>query len=317
MSLALVALAALAAQPSIPIPASVVAGLVEVRKAAKVGDQVWPGFSAAPFGFLLVHAAGETLICDKRVPDGFTAGPREPQLGCPTAYGPASWRKPQLLAAMPAFGPGEVIVMGSPAASGLDPGSWRRTVLHEHFHQWQGALPNAYARIDALGLANGDQTGMWMLNYPFPYENADVAGAFADAAERLDAALNSDIASLSTRARSYWSARERLRQSVSPAEWRYFDFQLWKEGVARWTEIEVARRAGGEWRTGADAAWEKQLSSLAEADLPGRKRESVYAFGAAEAALLERIDPRWRNCYPAAVALTTCWEGAKARLDIQ
>ena len=67
--------------------------------------------------------------------------------------------------------------MGTPEATGLKPADWRRTILHEHFHQWQATLPGYHQRIDALALAGDDQNGMWMINYAFPYKRDDVVKA--------------------------------------------------------------------------------------------------------------------------------------------
>ena len=49
--------------------------------------------------------------------------------------------------------------------------------MHEHFHQLQWAQPEYLKAIDDLGLSKGDATGMWMLNYPFPYDNPEVGAA--------------------------------------------------------------------------------------------------------------------------------------------
>lgn len=135
------------------ITPEVAAGIADSRHLAQhVGDTVWPAFSTAPFGFLLVTPDRELLLCDPRVPDGFTVGPSIAALGCSSASGPRSWRQPSFLAAMPTFGPPAIIVMGSPATTGRSQADWELTVLHEHFHQWQSALPGYYARVDALDL---------------------------------------------------------------------------------------------------------------------------------------------------------------------
>jgi hypothetical protein len=51
--------------------------------------------------------------------------------------------------------------------------------MHEHFHQLQDSQPGLFQKIDELGLSHGDSSGMWMLNYPFPYEMPVVADNFA------------------------------------------------------------------------------------------------------------------------------------------
>ena len=55
---------------------------------------------------------------------------------------------------------------------------WVLTVLHEHFHQLVYSQPGYCADVEKLGLAHGDKTGMWMLNYPFPYDSARVQEKF-------------------------------------------------------------------------------------------------------------------------------------------
>ena len=289
-------------------PPATIESVAKIREAARHGDAIWPGYSSAPFGFLLVSDQSEVLLCDERVPDGFVRADRLSGLDCAVATGPKSWRNPSLLAAMPVFGPGEVIVMGSPAATGLDEEAWRRTALHEHFHQWQGQLPDIYQRLEALGLAKGDQTGMWMLNYPFPYDKPPVGAAYRAAADALLAALVARPEDLPARVGDYLAKRKAFEASVSAEEWRYFDFQLWKEGVARWTEMEVARRAGGAWADRAERDWKALLADLSTADLAKKQRVGVYSFGAAEAALFERVDPDWRGCYRSVTTMSPCWD---------
>jgi hypothetical protein len=308
MKIAVILISAAMLIAAAPIAPTTIESVVQVREAARHGDSLWPGYSTAPFGFLLVSDEGEVLLCDERVPEGFTRGDRLKGLDCAVATGPKSWRNPSLLAAMPAFGPGEVIVMGSPAATGLDEETWRRTALHEHFHQWQGQLPDIYQRLEALGLSKGDQSGMWMLNYPFPYEKPEVDAAYRAAAKALIAALSASPADLRRNTEAYFAKRRAFAASVSEEEWRYFDFQLWKEGVARWTEMEVARRAGGKWAERADRDWKALLADLDTASLAKKQRVGVYSYGAAEAALLERVDADWRGCYRAVTTLSPCWD---------
>ena len=51
---------------------------------------------------------------------------------------------------------------------------WIIMLLHEHFHQLQDSQPNFYADVSALNLSGADKSGMWMLNYPFPYDRKEV-----------------------------------------------------------------------------------------------------------------------------------------------
>lgn len=271
---------------------------------ARVGDRIWPGWSRVPSGFLLIEPQGETLLCDSRVPPGFTALRRDRRLGCTRAAGPTTWRKPALLSAMAVFGPPAVIVMGTPEGTGKDRTGWLVTTLHERFHQWQMAQPGYYERVSALDLSDGDTTGMWMLNYPFPYGAGAVGAAHAAASRALADAIEADAAGFSARREAYLAARLALTETVIARDWRYFEFQLWQEGVARWTELELARRSGDKALTDhARALHAKLIARLRNPDLAGDGRLAAYVMGAGEAMLLERWDRNWRKCYVRQMAL--------------
>jgi hypothetical protein len=287
------------------LPDDVVAAIRQARTVVhNRGDKVWPGFSTAPFGFLYIEPDREVLLCDVRLPDGFRVAPTPNGLQCQQAVGPKSWRQPNLLAAMPAFGPPSVIVMGSPASTGRGKESWQATVFHKHFHQWQAELPNYYERVASLDLSGGDETGMWMLNFPFPYASSTVADAHKQASLALAAAIKSSRATLKPKARQYLAARARLEATVSDKEWRYLEFQLWQEGVARWTEVQMAELSGIA-RLEAIGREERRavISALEQPNLSKDQRVAVYALGAGEAMLLDRTRPDWKSCYVKQLAM--------------
>jgi hypothetical protein len=292
------------------VPVEVLTPLKSARTwVQRHGDTVWPGFRRAPFGFLLVEKDRELLLCDTRVPDGFRPLGRNESLRCSAATGPSSWRTANLQAAMPVFGPPSVIVMGSPSDTGLSPSEWISTVVHEHMHQWQAGLANYYDRVEALNLAGGDATGMWMLNYPFPYSEPKVVEAFASASKALAEAITATPDHVKAATEQYLQLRGQLSASVSVAQWRYYEFQLWQEGVARWTEIALANRVGTQTaRHVAQMKTEQVLNGLRAPDLTRDARVSVYAMGAGEALLLERVRPNWRECYPRHLALGPLWD---------
>lgn len=306
-SLKLLALAAALAETAAlaDVPATIRADLLQGRALVeRQGDRLWPGWSRVPAGFVLVTPQGERLLCDARVPPGFTALPRDRRLDCAQASGPTTWRNPALLAAMAVFGPPPVIVMGTPETTGKDRAGWLVTVLHERFHQWQMAQPGYYDQVMALDLSGGDQSGMWMLNYPFPYRASPVTAAHAAATRTLADAIEADGADLAARGSDYLAARAALAATVTERDWRYFEFQLWQEGAARWTELELARRSGGKALTDhARALRARIIASLRSPDLARDGRLAAYAMGAGEAMLLERWNPNWRKCYTRQMAL--------------
>jgi hypothetical protein len=287
------------AAPSGMVPQEVTSGLKEMIALSHThGEKLWRGYGKTPFGFLLVQQDREILLCDNRLPDGFARAGNDPVLGCKQASGPTSWRPASLLAAMPVFGPPSVIVMGTPATTGRTLADWKMTILHEHFHQWQSAQPGYDDRVAALDLAGGDETGMWMLNYAFPYSNAAVGNAYARASAALSAAIVAKKSNVATATRYYLIARGELQKSVTARDWRYFEFQLWQEGVARWTEFTLGANSKDEGvRAAAAASRAKTLQALVTPALKVEGRIAVYAFGAGEAMLLDRVYPQWRQCY--------------------
>src|SRR6185503_3887563 len=102
--------------------------------------------------------------------------------------------------------------------------------------------PGYHAGVARLDLAHGDSTGQWMLDYAFPYDSTPVQRAVRRLAGALGQALD---APTSGAVQAVVDARDMLRRRLSPADYRYFEFQLWQEGVARFIEYAVAR-AGAE-----------------------------------------------------------------------
>jgi hypothetical protein len=190
---------------------------------------------------------------------------------------------------------------------------WVVTLLHEHFHQLQDSQPDSYAAVDALNLSGGDQTGMWQINYPFPYSAPDVNRQFTDVSRLLAEAIQTkNKKEFSVKLAAYLEARRKFEKFLSPADYKYLSFQLWKEGVSRYTEYRVARLAGRKFKPGkafralkdyktfdetADKLLENIVKQLTTLRLDESKRELFYPFGAGEALLLDRANPQWQSRY--------------------
>ena len=300
------AAAAAAAWTPTAAPDRIGAELSALRETARTrGEALWPGYGAAPFGFLLVHGEHEMLLCHPNMPAGFARDGSDAATGCDRFVRPRSGLSDTLLAAMPLFGPPSTIVMGTPETTGLSPARWRSTIFHEHFHQWQSDLPDYYARVAALDLAGGDQSGMWMLNFAFPYDQPEVAAAYVAAAGALLAAIEARGSdAFRTRLADYAERRRAFAAAAGERNWRYLDFQLWQEGVARWTEIALGRGStDAAMRAEAEARETELLAGLRRPDLARQQRLVAYPMGAGEAMLLEACGPGWRARYPSLLAL--------------
>ena len=94
--------------------------------------------------------------------------------------------------------------------------------------------------------------------------------------------------------------RRAFLDGISEADARYYDFQVWKEGTARWTELAIARAGAG---ANADLARiaqtldEDMISAVQSVDLAAQNRVAFYAMGSAEAEILEHLNPAWRARY--------------------
>ena len=269
----------------------------EAREIAELnGNRVWPRFSDAPFGILLVEKEEERLFCHEGPAREFEPLGVDPVLSCVSHYRSATF-PPNLLASFPAVDGIATIVIGTPEATGKTPREWILTLLHEHFHQLQFSWPNYYPGIESLTLSGGDDTGMWMLNYPFPYRRAETSSAFRLLADRLVVAMNArGTDSFDEAILRYWQAREAARDTVTAADWKYVELQFWQEGVARWTEGAIAALTEG-YVDAASEAERRILQELAELDLAQQGRLAVYPIGAGEAMLLDAAGPDWREQY--------------------
>ena len=280
--------------------------------AERVGDRIWPNWSKAPFAVLLVTPDYEFLIRHPKPSSDFTSLGYDPVLKSSVNYRKRNFPA-HFLATFPAVGGISTIVVGQAEnTSARTSTPWVVTLLHEHFHQLQDSQPNFFADVNALNLSRGDQTGMWMLNYAFPYERDDVQKQFERMSLALDAAITSPRAGRGSKVESYLQAKRKFQELVSADDNKYWEFQLWKEGIARYTEYQSARlaaagyrpsrefRALQDYRPYRDVARELReriMRQLQTQKLGESKREVVYSFGAAEGFVLDQINPRWKRKY--------------------
>lgn len=289
---------------------------VRLAEAFRIGEtlgrRVWREWPEAPFAVLLIADEHEFLIRHPKPPQDFTRAGRDALLRSDVYFRKRSL-DPALLATFP-FGGVPTVVIGQAEKTAQKTSTpWVVTVLHEHFHQLQYSRPGYYDSVASLGLARGDQTGMWMLNYAFPYADAKLAAQFETMSRLLADALRAEgKKDFTSRVAAYTEARRRFGAMLSPDDFRYFSFQVWQEGVSRYTELRVAElaarhhrptrafRALADFKPFGETAEEirrdivRELSTLRLADY---KRVAFYPLGAGEAILLDRLDPRWRGRY--------------------
>jgi len=275
------------------------------RLADRIQDQIWPDWGKTPAPLMLVTDDGEFLTHHPAPPKEFRK------------VGEDMYARPRkfpinFLATYPAFGPPSVIVVGEPKNTESKTSTpWLIAVMHEHFHQLQNAQAGYYTGLESLGLSRGDQTGMWMLEYPFPYEKPEVAQGFSHLRDLLSAAVAENDDSEFAMAKRYIAEREKFLAQLSRDDHKYFSFQLWQEGIARYTQIKAAEAAASYQPTAEYAALpdyesfaayaararQETLDELKHADLAKWKRVVFYSFGGAEGLLLDRLNAGWKREY--------------------
>jgi hypothetical protein len=282
------------------------------RLASAIGDGIWPGWTNAPFAVLLVTPEREFLVRHPR-PSADFARLGYDSLVDSEVYARQRTMSPNFLATFPAVGGMPTIVVGQPSATKKSSTTWVLTLLHEHFHQLQMSHAGYYEGVAALGLARGDQSGMWMLNFPFPYDSSAVVARFGDLTRALLAALDTTSGGDSgARWRTVAGARANLRATLTPDDEKYLAFQMWQEGVARYTELQAARWAATHYAPSAtfralpdymsfaaasDTIESHTRAELRASDVTKARRVLFYPVGAATAMLLDRAAPDWRTRY--------------------
>lgn len=216
------------------------------------------------------------------------------------------------LATFPAVNGVNCIVAGTPENTGKNSTDRIITLLHEHFHQYQYTQKDYCSSVAALGLAGADETGMWQLNYPFPYDSLPINSQYTKYASALSKSISAiDTKNFKRLFNKFIAERKKLMQLLKPADYRYLSFQLWQEGIARYTEYKFLRLLN-DYTPVADVFLladfipfkkfneqflRSHLTSVTALKLETEKRVCFYDIGLAEGILLDRLNPQWRSQY--------------------
>lgn len=278
-----------------------------------LGNRVWKNWDKTPFAVLLVTPENEFLIRHPKPSEDFALVGYDSLLQTEVYFRRKTF-SPNLLATFPAVGGVSTIVIGQAENTAKKNSSdWVITMLHEHFHQLQNSQPGYYKDVDALDLSGGDRTGMWMLNYAFPYSAPEIKRQFTVLCRLLvDALRTKPEKEFSAKLAAYLTERRKLETMLKPDDFKYFSFQAWQEGAARYTEYRIAELAGRKYKpskefrglkdyksfkTVADETIKNILMELTTLELDGYQRVAFYPIGAGEALLLDRANPKWKERY--------------------
>jgi hypothetical protein len=288
---------------------------IRIREAINIssrfGDTIWAGINKVPFVVLLVTDSVEFLINHPYPSDDFTVSGEDDILKTKIFYRKRQYAK-SLLATFPAINGVNCIIVGTPENTAKSSTDWIITLLHEHFHQFQYSQKDHYASVAGLDLANGDETGMWQLNYPLPYDSLPISSQYSKYAMALSNAVsdinNKDFSKLLTQ---YINERKKLIALFKPSDYKYFSFQLWQEGIARYTEYKFLEMLD-DYTPSLEVAglpdfipfnkfreqfFKLHMRSVAALRFEIEKRVCFYDIGLAEGMLLDKLNPKWRSQY--------------------
>lgn len=276
------------------------------------GEQLFKGYTRPPFAIILVTDSIEFLIYHPYPSADFILIGMDTLLKTKLYYRKRKYPI-DFLASFPAVNGLTCIVAGIPENTRKNSSEWIVTLLHEHFHQYQYGYPDYQQSVQQLDLSGGDQTGMWMLNYPFPYDSTPVKkqyGLFINALYKTIA--SSDTKAFNANLAQYLIERKKMKAVLPEADYRYFSFQIWQEGLARNTEYRFIEMLANHYTPSKEVLaladfmpfadlktkmYKDETSGLVENKLDEVKRVCFYSIGFAEGMILDRINTSWRNNY--------------------
>jgi len=283
------------------------------RIAEHYGNKLWKDWDKAPFALLLIYDENEFLINHPNPSNDFKSVGFDSLLKSNIYYRHKTFNT-NLLATFPAVNGLSTIVMGIPENTGKSSSDWIITILHEHFHQLQYSQADYYSGVNELNLSGGDESGMWMLNYPFPYEDEKINRQYkilTGALLKLLIPFPPDSRLFNRDLSTYLEERKIFKELLDEKDYKYFSFQLWQEGIARYTEYKLADMISHfepsaelkdfkdykSFYEVADELRENIFNQLKAFSLKDNGRICFYSFGAGEGILLDRINKNWKEKY--------------------
>jgi len=276
-----------------------------LRLSELYGPELWSNWSNYPTAILLVEDRYEFLIGHKIKPKGFKEA-CEIDENFQTYYRKRVLPK-RMLASFPAFSEQPVIVIGTVENTGVKNSTdWISVLFHERFHQIQFSQKDYYKKVDSIK-PNGSKDASWMLTYPFPYKDESINLVLKIMGEKLyDAVNNKNLKSYE----SYKVLKAKLSSLLSKKDFFYMQFQIWQEGVARYSEIKslekIKNKFSSEFKSTngfnknsnildyKKKSLKKDIKSL---NLIKLKRTLFYTLGYYEAEALDLFDSNWKQRY--------------------
>lgn len=294
------------------------------RVLREVGDDLWKDWPRVPHATLIIDADREFLLNlprNTKPPVDFMPGDQE-FMGVPV-YSRARHYPETLRTAVP-LGAVPAAVVGAWRPDVESPNEWVVTLVEQWFRVLQ-LVRGEEAKIADLGIPGYD-TQSWDIDYPFPFEDVDVSNAMLLLGQSLyDFWSGGPLPREQQRAflaetavAALHNLRIVLQLKHGDVAWRYFQLQVWRDGVARYSGIGVAREIaraevldGYRQIDGFDLlpqrktyvqTWEENIRSrfwmIRTSGHPSDLgRTSFHSLGHGIAELLDGLDPAWKLRY--------------------
>lgn len=274
----------------------------------KLGEAVWDTWNKVPAAILLIDEQSEYLFNQNVNGHNFSKT-------CSTKFYPTIYSRPRtfdknLLASFPAFEMLPTIVIGTPENTHIKSSlAWLGVMAHEHFHQIQYTQPSYYSEVEKLKPASiKANDAQWMLNYNFPYENVQFNLKIKKLSQSL---LTLYQKTNKANFKKYLKIRQDFLNQIGTDNSRYYEFQLWQEGIARYIQIKWLRVVKDRFnfsvnfksldKSDPSTIYEETLQNTLEdlkvANLKKRKRSLFYSIGAIEGLVLDKLYPTWKTNY--------------------
>ena len=285
-----------------------------IKEAHVISDilngKIWQVPDDIPFTILLVTEEHEFLAFHPYPSEDFKESYFDSILNTEVYFRKRTLAK-DFLATWPAVNGVFCIVAGTPANTNKSSSEWIVSLLHEHFHQFQMSESSYQASVKLLELDKGDESGMWMINFPFPYEDSAIVKLYSDLAKNLITAVEATEEDFEVAYANLKIARKAFKEALSKDDYNYFSFQIWQEGIARYTEYKFLELLDGYQPTESVSfltdwipftqlktkLYQNEKSILVNSPLNETKRIQFYAFGMMEGLLLDRVSENWQNKY--------------------
>jgi hypothetical protein len=278
---------------------------------ASQGDQVWPGWGTSRIPLLIRAGEFDLLVGHPSPPQGFSPLPDVTMADQPI------YRYTGHLVPVPAATAWEVSDVWSVAVPtraefqqaidaqlgkgvvNLDTANYIRAIVHEAFHAYamtiiRGQVPNFGADVD-----EGEMIQRLSSLPDLDKQYATEGQALVKVLQAADDQIAHEAAA------EFLKLRQARRAAGDKESAAYEQTTEWVEGLARYAEVAVMKRAGDEADQPANTTihypaaaevWQQFLDQLANpAASPDGFRGRYYLLGAGQAFLLDRLLPDWKT----------------------